>query len=134
MKNVANYRADSLAGQSLPGRSRDGEEVLNPTVKIDIHPLPADDGGVLIKVTPPEGPANPNLDHVPCDIVLVVDVSGSMSLDAPNPTNPGETAERNGFSVLDLVKHASLTILESLNERDRLGIVTFSSRAKVRIC
>ena len=72
-----------------------------------------------------------SLSHVPCDIVLVIDVSGSMGADARVPTNPGETSERFGLSVLDLVKHAALTILETLDDEDRLGIVTFASKAKV---
>lgn len=46
-----------------------------------------------------------------------------MSIEAPvTSANPAET-ERNGMSVLDLTKHAALTILESLDENDRLGIV-----------
>lgn len=71
------------------------------------------------------------MSHVPCDIVLVIDVSGSMGADAPVPTNPGERSERFGLSVLDLVKHAALTILETLDDRDRLGIVTFATKSKV---
>jgi hypothetical protein len=72
--------------------------------------------------------------HVPCDIVLVIDVSGSMGLDAPPPPtdNPSENEERSGLSILDLVKHASNTILETLDSGDRLGIVTFATKAKVR--
>ena len=86
-------------------------------------------------MSPPKEPQNLNSGHVPCDIVLIIDVSGSMGIDAPVPTHPGEPEERNGLNVLDLVKHASLTILESLNETDRLGIVTFSSKARVlNIC
>ncbi|KAF3761998.1 hypothetical protein M406DRAFT_342654 [Cryphonectria parasitica EP155] len=68
------------------------------------------------------------LSHVPCDIAMVIDVSGSMSADAPIP---GETDELTGFSVLDLVKHACRTIISTLDERDRLAIVTFSRSARV---
>lgn len=57
--------------------------------------------------------------------MLVNDVSGSMGSAAPVP---GEDAsEASGLSVLDLVKHASLTIIETMDERDRLSIVTFAS-------
>lgn len=87
-------------------------------------------GGLIVKVQPPHNHPNPNLHHVPCDIVLVIDVSGSMSFDAPVP---GDGKERTGLSVLDLTKHAALTILETMDERDRLGIVTFGSEAKVSL-
>jgi hypothetical protein len=83
--------------------------------------------GLLIKIEPPKEPSV-KITHVPCDIVLVIDVSGSMVSAAPVP---GESDESNGLSVLDLTKHAALTIIESMNENDRLGIVTFASKAKV---
>lgn len=45
---------------------------------------------------------------------------------------PGGADEPNyGFSVLDLTRHAALTILETLDEGDRLGIVAFCSYSKV---
>lgn len=45
---------------------------------------------------------------------------------------PGESfTEANGLSILDLVKHASLTIVETMDERDRLSIVTFASNVTV---
>ncbi|EPE10829.1 u-box domain containing protein [Ophiostoma piceae UAMH 11346] len=112
---------------------------------IDIHYLPTDDG-IIVKVMPPDdweadgtaaatsatpGAAGVHPPHVPCDIVLVIDVSGSMSMDAPVPAAEGETSEDTGLSVLDLVKHASRTILETLNENDRLAIVTFATGVKV---
>ncbi|KAF9768332.1 hypothetical protein IL306_014400 [Fusarium sp. DS 682] len=83
--------------------------------------------GLLVKIQPPKEPSV-KIPHVPCDIVLVIDVSGSMVAAAPVP---GESGESNGLSVLDLTKHAALTIIESMNENDRLGIVTFASKAKV---
>ncbi|KAK1996608.1 von Willebrand factor type A domain-containing protein [Colletotrichum falcatum] len=98
-------------------------------VALSLHPLASRDG-LIAKVTPPTQPAKP-VAHVPCDIVLVIDVSGSMGCDAPVPASPGEKAENYGLSVLDLVKHAARTVLETLDDGDRLGIVTFASKAKV---
>lgn len=90
--------------------------------------------GVLVKIQPPMHPANRDLHHVPCDIVLSIDVSYSMISDAPMPKVSGEEDESNefaGFSTLDLVKHAARTIMETLDSKDRLGIVTFSTNTKV---
>jgi hypothetical protein len=96
---------------------------------VEIHPLPARDG-VIVSIQPPSEPRR-QIEHVPCDIVLVIDISGSMSAEAPIPTvNPSEK-ERNGLTVLDLTKHAARTILETLDENDRLGLVTFSTEAQV---
>ncbi len=112
-------------------------------VAVGIHRLQTNDG-VVIKVEPPREPplpaglealadagadagAKPPPTHVPCDIVLVIDVSGSMGTDAPVPTVEGQPRERNGLSVLDLVRHAARTILQTLDESDRLGIVTFAT-------
>jgi von Willebrand factor type A domain len=104
---------------------------MNPNkLGVEIHPFPAQDG-LLVRVQPPQQPTNPKLGHVPCDIVLVIDVSGSMATDAPAPVVPGQKTEKFGLSVLDLTKHAARTILETLNENDRLGIVTFASEVEV---
>ncbi|KAH8743770.1 hypothetical protein F5883DRAFT_662987, partial [Diaporthe sp. PMI_573] len=95
-----------------------------PTVRI--QPL-QDKDGVILTVQPPKVPKNEKLSHVPCDIALVIDVSGSMGADAPAP---GED-ERTGISVLDLVKHACRTIMSTMTTEDRLAIVTFSDGSKV---
>jgi hypothetical protein len=47
-----------------------------------------------------------------------------MIEEAPIPGNLGETKERYGLSVLDLIKHDVRIIMEILNEYDYLGIVT----------
>lgn len=93
---------------------------------VKIQPLP-DKDGVILTVQPPKVPENEKLSHVPCDIALVIDVSGSMGADAPAP---GED-ERTGLSVLDLVKHACRTIMSTMTKDDRLAIVTFSNGSNV---
>lgn len=93
---------------------------------VNVQPLP-DKDGVIITVQPPKGPVDQNLSHVPCDIALVIDVSGSMGTDAPVP---GE-GEDTGLSVLDLVKHSCTTIMSTMTTEDRLAIVTFSNVSKV---
>ncbi|KAM7186807.1 Hint domain containing protein [Naviculisporaceae sp. PSN 640] len=98
------------------------------TATLELHPVPGN--GLIVKVEPPREPSVPT-EHVPCDIVLVIDVSGSMIADAPVPTKPGEKAENNGLNVLDLVKHAARTIVETFNENDRLAIITFASSSTI---
>lgn len=81
---------------------------------------------LLVKVVTPNAPVC-HVDHVPCDIVLVLDVSTSMRDDAPVPGD----SEPTGLSVMDLIKHAALTILQTLTPGDRLGIVVFGTRSTV---
>lgn len=106
----------------------ENQETSNPSTDatVSIQALP-DKDGVIIKVQPPKDPANQKLLHVPCDIALVIDVSGSMGADAPVP---GE-GESTGLSVLDLVKHACKTILSTMTAEDRLAIATFSNGSKI---
>jgi Mg-chelatase subunit ChlD len=60
----------------------------------------------------------------PVLIVAVVDVSGSMN------TLTQLAGVDNGFTRLDLVKHALRTIIASLDARDYLAVVSFSSESK----
>jgi hypothetical protein len=76
---------------------------------------------VLITLTPPSKPAssekNPGR-RAPLDICCVIDVSGSMSSEASIPADPasGKPAERNGLSVLDVVKHSLRTIVSTMQQ------------------
>ncbi|OPB36597.1 MFS permease [Trichoderma guizhouense] len=95
-------------------------------VDLQLHHIASKDA-LFVKIQPPKEPSKP-ISHVACDVVLVIDVSGSMCSAAPVP---GEGAEETGLSVLDLTKHAAFTIIETMDERDRLGIVTFETESKV---
>lgn len=81
---------------------------------------------VTVSVNPIDGKV-----EVPNELVVVIDVSGSM-----NAAAFVEQDKRHvdvGFTILDITKHAIKTIIESLNNNDKISIVTFSDTAKV-IC
>jgi len=82
-----------------------------------------DNGGLLhVSVIPPkEGKRKP------CAIICALDISGSM--DDPSVTEGAK--ETDCFSILDLVKHAVNTVVNTLNEDDYVALVTFESNAKV---
>ncbi|KAK8116506.1 uncharacterized protein PG998_004787 [Apiospora kogelbergensis] len=87
--------------------------------------------GMLVKVTPPREPTQLKTAHVPCDIVLVLDVSSSMNAMATIIDEKGGPNMNTGYTVLDIVKQVARTIVQTLHENDRLGIVTFSQTAHV---
>lgn len=64
-------------------------------------------------------------------LVFVVDVSYSMQ-DAVESVADGGKKESHGFTILDLVKHSLLTIVEALDpELHSVSIVSFSDDARV---
>merc|ERR1719431_1166737 len=66
------------------------------------------------------------LDQDPLHILLLVDVSGSMQ-------TPVTTAdkEEDGFTILDIVKHAANTIVKSLGANHNVTLISFSSNARM---
>ena len=86
----SSFTITSSDSWSPPNSSNDATVSLHPTL---------DGDGLLVKVDTPRTPRGGIDGHVPCDIVLVVDVSGSMGCNAPVP---GGGSEDYGLSVLDL--------------------------------
>jgi hypothetical protein len=117
--------SDDDRGNGLPHRLK----AVSRDANLTINPIP-EQGQLIISISPPVQPETP-IPHAPCDIVLVIDVSGSMHDAAPVPGTESAPREETGLSVLDLTKHAARTIIHTMNKHDRLGIVTFSSKAKV---
>jgi len=93
--------------------------------EVAIQSGPANDGvaKLRISVRTPPGTA-----RQPSDIVCVIDISGSMGSEA-KIMGAGGTAESHGLSLLDVAKHGVRTIVNALNENDRLGVVAFNNQA-----
>ncbi len=81
------------------------------------------DSHVLIDVHPPSSST-----RSPNHIVLVVDVSGSMSSSASVKDG---SSENSALSILDITKHAAKTVASILNPSDILSLVTFTDSASV---
>jgi len=79
---------------------------------------------------------NPTVDQTnkslitPYHICCVIDISGSMSMSACSRDENGNAVEDIGLSILDIVKFATLVVVESLNPQDKLTIVTYSNDAE----
>lgn len=92
-----------MGTQELPLRSKESMENSPPCSDDDpittIHPISSKDG-VLVKVQPPIQPLNTKIPHVPCDIVLVIDVSSSMDDPAPAAINDAQgNAKKEHFGL-----------------------------------
>ena len=67
----------------------------------------------------------------PVDIVSILDISASMASSAAG-TNDGTTVYVDlGFSLLDLLKHATKTIISTMRPQDRLAIIKFDDRQEI---
>lgn len=64
-------------------------------------------------------------DRIPSEVVVVIDVSGSMDDGVSNSEGV------SSLSILDIVKHAVRTIIEILTPQDTLSLITFSDNSKV---
>jgi len=65
----------------------------------------------------------------PANIVFVIDVSGSMDQEAQVTNDDGDKVT-HGWSLLDIVKHATSTVCGVLDEDDSISIVTFTDLAE----
>jgi len=65
-----------------------------------------------------------NVKRQPLDAVMCIDTSGSMGT---NATAAG--VEDSGLNMLDIVKHAVKTVIKTLGNEDRLGIISYSNAA-----
>ena len=79
---------------------------------------------VTVSVNPVDGKV-----EIPNELVVVIDVSGSMNAAAYVEQDKRQVDV--GFTILDITKHAIKTVIESLNNNDKISIVTFSDTAKV---
>lgn len=137
--NRALKAAIETEGQSVPA-SNPTHTVLDPhavepvispvALEMEITALPCQDldpslpCGEMFVMTNVSSPSD--TERSPFDIVLCVDVSGSMGQEAQ-----AAGVESSGLSMLDIVKHAVKTIINTLRPDDRVAVVSYSNAAKV---
>ena len=68
----------------------------------------------------------------PVHKILGIDTSGSMFSEAKTKTDIS-SSESTGLSMLDIVKYAGKTVVDSLGPYDRLSIIDYNSTATVRM-
>lgn len=104
------------------------EVIINSNFNIETNPIQLKENcknNILrVSVKPIDGKI-----EVPNELVVVIDVSGSMN--SPAYIEQDKRQVDVGFTILDITKHAIKTIIESLNNNDRISIITFSDVAKV---
>ena len=82
----------------------------------------------LVSVTPSTSPSSTTTPvHLPVDLVLALDTSGSMS----RPSNERAEGIAALYSRLDLVKHVARIASAALRENDRLAIVEFNCDVRI---
>jgi len=115
----------SASQQSLPADPESGVRVTIDANQGSAAPDGATVCDVVVSMVPPMEGSSP-----PLDVCCVVDVSGSMQIEATILNEQGGK-ESHGLSLLDIVKHAIKTVLETLKACDRLAIVAYSTSATI---
>jgi len=99
-------------------------EVINPKIMINR----SYDDQVAISIAIPDGGAH----RMPVDVCCVIDISGSMAVDATFQDPNDESRQiSDGLTILDIVKHSVKTVINTLTDNDRVAIVAFSSNASI---
>ena len=100
------------------------EKFVNSLTQINLKSF-YKDNNLLVNIQMPEVEVRP-----PVDIVLCIDVSGSMGEEATLKGSSGETIH-NGISVLSLTITAGKTVLTTLHEEDNASIVIYTDKATI---
>lgn len=88
-------------------------------------PKAGEDVDVLLRLEMPNQPVEATA-RVPVDIICVLDISGSMSMEAKIQSAEGS----GGLNLLDVAKHGVKTVMHALQDEDRLALVLFDSHAE----
>ncbi len=75
-------------------------------------------------------PKNLEFGHLPQDIVLIIDRSGSMNHPVEAKDANGNNLE-NGMSIQDIVNHSAKTVVKTLDSNSRISIIKFDNNINV---
>lgn len=84
-----------------------------------------EDGVSLVKISVED---DPSIRHSPKFLVCVIDESYSMDAAA---IMHGDSEGSAGLSLLDIVKHATKTVVQTLGPKDHLALVTYADGARL---
>ena len=102
-----------------------------------LPPAPAKQDSFALRVV--EGIEDAALVEIKCDapaqktaveLMVVLDISGSMSTECKVQDASGN-AQKHGFSILDVCKHATRALAATLDADSRLGLITFDNIAEL---
>jgi hypothetical protein len=79
----------------------------------------------LLEVTAPQ-----DAEPMPMAVILTIDVSGSMDERVYVKGEDGKE-KSDGLTKLDLVKHAAVTIIQTLRDSDQLGLVVYANKGEI---
>ena len=97
------------------------------TFKAEVIDNPGNSKDVFVNISvEPEK----NESRKPLVLIAMIDVSGSMQISSTQDMKGGEEV---GISRLGLVKHALNTIVSTMNKDDKMCLITFSGKAKLRL-
>jgi len=100
-------------------------EIIVNTTKAEVHKNSRNPEQSIVHIQTPQMDECTVSSHICC----VIDVSGSMAAEASCKDERG-LENKTGLSILDVVKFATLVISKSLEKRDKLSIVTYSTTAR----
>ena len=102
-----------------------------------LPPAPAKQDSFALRVV--EGIEDAALVEIRCDapatktameVMVVLDISGSMSTEC-KVQDASAKAQKHGFSILDVCKHATRALAATLDADSRLGLITFDNIAEL---
>ena len=102
-----------------------------------LPPAPQKQDSFALRVV--EGIEDAALVEIKCDapatktaveLMVVLDISGSMSTECKVQDASGK-AQKHGFSILDVCKHATRALAATLDADSRLGLITFDNVAEL---
>ena len=87
---------------------------------------------MIFNVNPDNFPKDLENGHLPQDVVLVIDRSGSMNASVEAKDGNGNSLE-NGMSVQDIVNHAAKTVTKTLSNNSRLAVIIFDNEIEILV-
>ena len=85
---------------------------------------------MVFNVNPHNFPKDLENGHLPQDVVLVIDRSGSMNSAVEAKDANGNSLE-NGMSVQDITNHAAKTVTKVLSSNSRLAVIVFDNEIEI---